>query len=146
MDYSCEHDTSIRKISSHLEGIQMNTLTKVTFGLSVAIAAGALGIGALSNARPTSTPAAIVADHFALIENQKPAGEGVDLTAALREAAAALAATVPPSDAPALKGDRLDVQNGAPADRHGRYITFQRQTGPSASEATRNPVADVANR
>jgi len=70
----------------------------------------------------------------------------VDLTALHRDVAAALAAITLPRDAPARRGNRLDVQNGPPASRHGRYITFQRQTGPSASEATRNLVADIANR
>jgi hypothetical protein len=149
-----------------LETFDMMTLTKGMIGLSALItAAGVVGAISLSPARPQPTPASIVADRFVFAaESHGPAGEGVDLTEARRDAAALAAIT---TDAVAWKGDRTNVRaktscgdqtwpnltsdclvtaDGALARRPVRYVTFEHRTGPSSSGATRVPLTDVASR
>jgi hypothetical protein len=127
----------------------MATLTKCVVGLSALIAAGAVGMGSLTDARPQPSPASVIADRFVFtMQIPEPAGESVDLTDARRDAAAALAAIALPADAVVRKGDRLDVPtaDGATAERSVRHVTLQRRTGPSTSEATRVAVTQVASR
>ena len=124
----------------------MITLAKGMIGLSTLIVAGYAGMGSLTDARPQPTPASVIADRFVFTADiPAPASEGVDLTAARRDAAAALAAVILATDTTARKGDRLQAE-AAPAQRPVRYVTVERRTGPSASEMLRIPVTDVASR
>jgi hypothetical protein len=146
----------------------MITLSKGMIGLAALIAAGFVTIDSLTDARPQPTPASAIADRFVFTaEIPTPVGEGIDLAAARRDAAAALAAVVLPMDAVAHKGDRLDVaakaacgdqtwpniaseclvtEDGKPARQPARYVTVERRTAPSASELVRYQVTDVASR
>jgi hypothetical protein len=128
----------------------MVTLAKGMIGLSTLIAVGYVGMGSLNDARPQPTPASVIADRFVFTADiPAPVGEGVDLTAARRDAAAALAAVTLAMDTTTKKGDRLEIQLSAeakPAHRPVRYATFERQTGPSTSEIVRIPVTEVATR
>jgi|HubBroStandDraft_2_1064218.scaffolds.fasta_scaffold729502_1 hypothetical protein len=146
----------------------MISVSKGMIGVAALIAAGFVSIGSLTDARPEPTPASVIADRFVFTaEIPTPVGEGVDLTAARRDAAAALAAVVVPMDAIARKGDRLDVaakaacaeqtwpniaseclvtEDGTAARRPARYVTVERRTAPSASELVRYQVTDVASR
>jgi hypothetical protein len=134
----------------------MITLAKGMIGFAVLSVAGLAGIGALTNSRPHS-PAGIVAERFVFTAGniQAPVGEGVDLTNARRDAASALAAIMLPMDAMAPKGDRLNVKPTCGTDcvvmpngtRRGvHYLTIERMTGPSSSEARRIATTDVASR
>jgi hypothetical protein len=125
----------------------MITLAKSLIGLSALIAVGTLSTGTLNDARPRPTSASTFADRFVFtIESQGPTGEGIDLTEARRNAAAALAAITLPMDTFARKGDRLDVLDGAPTEGTVRYVTIQRQTGPATSDAARTPMVGFASR
>jgi hypothetical protein len=146
----------------------MISLSKGMIGLAALIAGGFVSIDSLTDSRPQPTPASVIADRFVFTADiAAPVGEGVDLTAARRDAAAALAAVVIPMEALARKGDRLDVaakvpcadqtwpniagnclvtQDGAPARQPVRYVTVERRTAPSASELVRYQVTDVASR
>ena len=118
----------------------MSTLSKGMIGLAALIAAGFVSMTSLTDTRP-STPASVIADRFVFSADiPGPAAEGVDLTAARRDAAAALAAVTLPMDAMAKKGDRLQV-----AATTGRYMTVERRVAPSASELVLVQVTDVAS-
>jgi hypothetical protein len=132
----------------------MITLAKSMIGFAVLSVAGLVGIGTLTDSRPHS-PAATVAERFVFTAGDIQAGQGVDLTNARRDAASALAAIMLPMDAMAPKGDRLNVMPTCDSDcavmPDGRrpqihYLTIERMTGPSSSEARRIATTDVASR
>jgi hypothetical protein len=145
----------------------MITVSKGMIGLAVLIAGGLVSIDKLTEARPQSSPTSAIASRFVFSADiRSPLGEGVDLAAARRDAAAALAAVMIPMDAAARKGDRLGVEakaacsdqtwpniasqclvadDGTPVRRTVRYVTIERRTAPSASELVRFHVTEVAN-
>jgi hypothetical protein len=146
----------------------MITLSKGMIGLAALIAAGVVGVGSLTDARPQS-PASAIADRFVFtVDVPAPNGQGVDLTTARRDAAEALAAVTLAMDVVAKKGDRLDTprvaaacgqqtwpniaseclvsEDGVPVRRPTRYVTVERHTAPSASELVRYLATDVASR
>jgi hypothetical protein len=125
-------------------------------GFAVLSVAGLVGIGTLTDSRPHG-PASIVAERFVFTAGDitAPVDEAVDLTNARRDAAAALAAIMLPMDAMAPKGDRLNVKPTCDSDcvvmpdgtrRPVHYLTIERLTGPSTSEARRIATTDVASR
>jgi hypothetical protein len=119
----------------------MSTLAKGMIGLAALIAAGFVTFDSLTDTRPT-TPASTIADRFVFSADiPGPAAQGVDLTAARRDAAAALAAVTIPMDAMAKKGDRLAVAATAT-----RSVTVERRTAPSASELVRYDITNIASR
>ena len=123
----------------------MTTLGKVMVGLCALIAAGYAGTATLTNARPT--PVSVIADRFVFAADIPAAvSQAVDLTAAPRDAAAALSAVMLAADLSAKKSDRVPMSTEATPPRPARYLTVSRRTGPSSSEIVRVPVTDVASR
>ena len=94
----------------------MKTLAKGMIGLSALIAAGYVGMGSLTNARPT--PASVIFN----IDIPAPASEGVDLTSARRDAAAALASIVPRDGYDGQEGEGV-IAPSTTAPRPGLPVT-----------------------
>jgi hypothetical protein len=108
---------------------------------------------ALTDARPRPMPLSAISERF-VFDFPPPAIESVDLSAARREAAAAMAALFGRADA-VRKGDRFNAASGggaagAPlavaACRAGHYVTVGLRTGEATSALVRYQVADVASR
>jgi hypothetical protein len=139
--------------------------TKGMIGVAALVGSGFVSIDTLTDARPRPTPVSAISERF-VFEVPAPTAEAVDLSAARRDAADALArlqADRTPISRPE-KTDRLDGHpgcraatlslvagecpasgDGAPAQRHARYLTVERRTGRTTSELVRYPLTDVAS-
>lgn len=94
-----------------LGGRHTITLSKGMIGLSALIAAGCVGIDSLTDARPQFTPASVIAERFVFIADvPTPVDEGIDLTVARCDAAAALTAVTASMETADKKSDWLDAE------------------------------------
>jgi hypothetical protein len=112
--------------------VARTALARGMIGLAAVIGLGFASVDRLPDARPGPVPA--FSERF-VFEIPAPAGEAVDLTAARRDAAAAVARLQ------AGEGRRRD---GAPARGSARYVTIGERTGEATSELVRYRLLDVA--
>ncbi len=107
-------------------------LVRGAIGLAILIGLGFVSVDGPTEARPGTRLA--FSERF-VFELPAPAGEAVDLTAARRDAAEALAR---------LQADPTPHHDGAPAHGAARYVTVGQRTGEAMSELVRYRIIDVA--
>jgi hypothetical protein len=107
-------------------------LVRGAIGLAILIGVGFVSVDAPTEARPGTRLA--FSDRF-VFAIPAPTSEAVDLTAARRDAAAALAR---------LTAEATARHGGVPARGAARYVTVGQRTGEAMSELVRYRIIDVA--